>query len=361
MATNVKIAGSQKRRSKNGPLSNMTSPLRHPAATLDFHDSPRPNEVKPTVQSKEIVLYCHLCERNFVNENGMRMHLATSKDHKKKVAMQELSTHAQDLKLAALLTPGTLASTILYGHLNHTQNTLATLTYGSTEVGGYNHIPGMMGISSLYGQAGNAIKFPSQTSTELALISTDLPQPDQILNKIGTAQENSSSQKADLKHENLVPTVIPSSQQSAELESLSGHCHASEDLLKNKYLLCLYTADNIAGLSRCQNCGGDYWAVIYLLESHLTDYRFTEESTNSIPPQLLLSFQTAASRYCLLRSRVVSDRPGFVDFERWPKVLPLLWREEGSGLCLSSCARIWEPRPYSRSQIPRTFSRPCWL
>lgn len=234
----------------------MTLPLRHPAATFDSQASPRPDEVKPTVQSKETVLYCHLCERNFVNENGMRMHLATSKDHKKKVAMQELSTHAQDLKLAALLTPGTLASTILYGHLNHTQNILATPTYGSTEVGGYNHIPGMMGISSLYGQAGNAIKFPSQTSTEVALISTDLPQPDQIPNKIGTAQENSSSQKADIKHESLVPTVIPSSQQSAELESFSEHSHTSEDLLKNKYLLYLYTADNIAGLSRCQNCGG---------------------------------------------------------------------------------------------------------
>ena len=122
-----------------------------------------------------------------------------------------------------------------------------------------------MEASSLYGQAGTAITFPSRPSIEVQsqaqakgvspYVSTYLPQPDQIPIETGT----SHSQKADhSKHSKFVPTVIPFFQHAVELESLSEHCHTSEDLRKHQYLLRQYTDDDIAGLCRCENCGGDY-------------------------------------------------------------------------------------------------------
>jgi hypothetical protein len=41
----------------------------------------------------------------------------------------------------------------------------------------------------------------------------------------------------------------------ALLEGLSSHCHSPEDLLKNKYLLSLYSDADIAGLRKCEKCG----------------------------------------------------------------------------------------------------------
>lgn len=216
-----------------------------------------------------IVSYCDVCEREFINENEMQLHLATSKEHKEKDNMQKLSTQAQDLNPIALQAPSTFASTTLYGHLAHTQNTFATPTYGYTGFVDYNRMhPAMVEESSLYGQAGNATTFLSHNLTELQSqtqkrgsfpqISTPLPQPNQIPNEIGSAQDNSSRQNVDLMHKNLVPAEIPSFQQSLELESLSEQCHTSEHLFKHKYLLCPYTTGDIAGLRRCQNCRGEY-------------------------------------------------------------------------------------------------------
>lgn len=266
--------------------SNKTLSLNSAAVIQDPQPSGHGNMVNSTIQqakvavtSNEIILYCNVCEREFVNENAMRMHLATSKDHKIRVKRQKLLTHVQDLKPAASLTPGTFASSILYGHLAHTQNTLAAPAYGFTEVGDNAlQYPEMMATSSVYGRASNAMTLSSHTSTKLQSqaqkkgasphIATCMPQADRVPKSVFPAQANSSGQRIDLKHKNLVPTVIPSCQQLVELESLSEHCHTSEDLLKHKYLLCLYTADDIAGLCRCQNCQGDYWAI-YLLEDHL--------------------------------------------------------------------------------------------
>lgn len=299
--------------------SNKTLSRNSAAVTQDPQPSGHGNMANSTIQqakvavkSNEIILYCNVCERGFVHENAMRMHLATSKDHKRRVERQKLLIHVQDLKPAASLTPGTSASSILYGHLAHTQNTLAAPAYGFTEVGDSTlQYPEMMETSSLYGRASNAMTLSSHISTELQSqaqrkdasphIAACMPQADQV-QKLFTAQTNSSGQRIDLKPKNLVPTVIPSCQQLVELELLSEHCHTSEDLLKHKYLLCLHTADDIAGLCRCRNCHGDYWAI-YLLEDHLTYCRSTEEIKNSSPTQLLVSFPKAASRYCLPRSR----------------------------------------------------------
>ncbi|MCJ1463420.1 hypothetical protein MMC07_002027 [Pseudocyphellaria aurata] len=65
---------------------------------------------------------------------------------------------------------------------------------------------------------------------------------------------NHGSKKTDLVDKTVFTTVIPSLQQSAELELLSKHSHTSEDLVKRGYRLSLYTAEDIAGLSRCKNC-----------------------------------------------------------------------------------------------------------
>ena len=260
-----------------------------------------------------IVSYCDVCEREFINENEMQLHLATSKEHKEKGNMQELPTQAQDLKPVALQAPSTFESTILYGHLAYTQNTFATPTYGYTGFVDYNLMhPATVEKSSLYGQAGNATTFPSNNLTELRSqtqkrgafpqISTRLPQSNQLPNQIGSAQDNSSRQNVDLLHKNFVPAEIPSFQQLLELESLSEQCHTSEHLLKHKYLLCPYTADDIAGLCRCQNCRGEYWPIFYHLEYYLIRGRPKEEFTSSSPTHLCLPSQKATSRYCLSRS-----------------------------------------------------------
>lgn len=215
-----------------------------------------------------IVSYCDVCEREFIDENEMQLHLATSKEHKERGNMQELFTQAQDLKSIALQAPSTFASTILYGHLAHTQNTFAAPTYGYTGFVGYTLMHPATVEKSSHGQAGNATTFPSNNLTELRSqtqkrgafpqISTPLPQPNQIPNQIGSAQDNSSRQNVDLMHKNFVPAEIPSFQQSLELESLSEQCHTSEHLSEHKYLLCPYTTGDIAGLCRCQNCRGEY-------------------------------------------------------------------------------------------------------
>lgn len=240
-------------------------------------ETSKDHEAKAGIKSRGNALYCDVCEREFVSENGMQMHFETSKDHKKRVKMQKLFTHARDLKPTTAPNPSTFTSTMLYGHLAHAQNSLATPTYGFTEVGSSTLMsPRMIETSSRHGQAENAVIFPSHTSTKLQPqtqkgpsphTSILLPQLDQTPIKMGISQANSSSQMPGLKHKGLVPTMIPFYQQSIELKSLSEHCHSSEDLLKHKYLLCLFTTDDIAGLFRCQNCRGDYWAGIYLLEN----------------------------------------------------------------------------------------------
>lgn len=98
-----------------------------------------------------------------------------------------------------------------------------------------------------------------------------------------STQANHSSKRADRKDKTLFSTVIPSPQQSAELELLSKHSHTSEHLLKHGYQLCLYTADDLAGLSRCKNCKGVYWAIILIPEIHLTHCSFAEAFNNTIP------------------------------------------------------------------------------
>lgn len=274
MRTHIETSKDHKEKARRQISYTALSP-HSPSPTRDPQASRNRNKINLTVQKVEtaikpngLVLYCNICEREFVNENEMRMHLETSKDHQKLVNMQKVATHAQDLKLAASLTSGTFESTILYGHLAHPQNPLVTPTYGFTEFGGSNLMhPAMMETSSLYGQAGNIITSLSHTSTELQSQAKKMaaypqtynyvPPPDQIPPNGGNAQAKSTSQKTVLKHKNLVPTVIPSVHQSVELKSLSEHCHTSEDLLKHQYLLCLFTADDIAGLCRCQNCGGD--------------------------------------------------------------------------------------------------------
>jgi hypothetical protein len=51
---------------------------------------------------------------------------------------------------------------------------------------------------------------------------------------------------------------IPVWQRPAMLEALLKHCHSPEDLLENKYLLRPYTAEDLAGLCECKNCGSKF-------------------------------------------------------------------------------------------------------
>ncbi|KAH8799799.1 ribonuclease H-like domain-containing protein [Xylogone sp. PMI_703] len=51
-------------------------------------------------------------------------------------------------------------------------------------------------------------------------------------------------------------SVITAPQQLEVLESISWRCHSAESLLQNGYRLYQYTADEIASLRKCINCGG---------------------------------------------------------------------------------------------------------
>ena len=55
--------------------------------------------------------------------------------------------------------------------------------------------------------------------------------------------------------QNSPRAVIPGPDIKVILEDLASYCHSPEDLLRNRYRLCPYSAEDIAGLRKCRKCG----------------------------------------------------------------------------------------------------------
>ena len=55
-------------------------------------------------------------------------------------------------------------------------------------------------------------------------------------------------------------SIIPNSQHAAALGALAMHCHAPEELLKNKYIL----DSNAKGTRKCKNCNGEFQHHAYV-------------------------------------------------------------------------------------------------
>lgn len=105
---------------------------------------------------------------------------------------------------------------------------------------------------------------PTQVSTipSRRIQHTRRPEPlrqqDEIASSSTTSLVTGYSGVRNSSHKKIAWSIIDASEQPAELELLSRHCHPPEDLLKNKYLLHPYTTMDIANLRRCRNCNGKW-------------------------------------------------------------------------------------------------------
>ncbi|MCJ1246717.1 hypothetical protein MMC30_003926 [Trapelia coarctata] len=175
---------------------------------------------------------CGLCDRVFVTEKALQSHMENSKVHKKEVKRQE----KEPIK-AATLTPGTLSSTILYGHQSHGQ-AINMKNYQAASLPAFQPQAPNNGIYGAYQ--------PSH-----------LRQPDLVpagISMFSTTQHTSGEIELSFDYNGRSWSVISASEQPAQLEALKDSCHSAHDLQKNKYLLRPYGPDDIAGLRRCANC-----------------------------------------------------------------------------------------------------------
>ena len=204
------------------------------------------------------------------------MHVQNSKIHKKEVKRQRKSKRAREVNNAQLPASSTVISgtslprqqaSILTTFHTPTSGILANLM-GS---GGSSIIDtGLMGKSAPHGPGGNATSFPMQAPTGLQFPSQNgsisavnhykhLQQPEAHgISSCNTSQGTIYGNGCSFKYGNNHWSGIPASEQPTALQALSECCHSPEDLLKSRYVLCQPSADDIADLRRCKNCGSKF-------------------------------------------------------------------------------------------------------
>ena len=179
--------------------------------------------------------YCGFCDRVFVSKQALQSHVENSKVHKKEVKRQE----KQPIK-AAMLTPGTVSSTVLHGHQSHGQAINLT-----------NHQAAV--LATYQPQTLNNGIYGAYPLSRLGLPDSVTPG----IHTSSTTQQTNCEMRLGFEYQDNLWSVISTSERLDLLESLKDSCHSSYDLQKNQYLLRPYGADDIAGLRKCVNC--DSW------------------------------------------------------------------------------------------------------
>jgi hypothetical protein len=182
------------------------------------------------------VFYCNICEREFVHEAALQMHVQKSKVHKKEARRLEKSTAPTEVETTPQLVSNTvLPSTSLCGQQPPTENTAL--------------------ISS-------GVQYQPQNGNVAAVYVSTLLQQFQMKatgnSSLSVAQNTSNGDWGSFQHGRNQWSLIPIPQQSSVFEALFGHCHSFEDLQRNRYRLRPYNSDDMAGIRRCRNCGSKF-------------------------------------------------------------------------------------------------------
>jgi len=91
--------------------------------------------------------------------------------------------------------------------------------------------------------------------------TSSVSQPDAVASSSSTSQVIFNLKDRMFPNKRNRWSEIPALQQPAVLEALMRHCHSPENLLENRYLLHPYTAEDLAGLRKCKNCGGKFRGI----------------------------------------------------------------------------------------------------
>lgn len=171
---------------------------------------------------------CSACKRTFASQQSLDQHLASQAHtakcdlcHRTFRSRQAYIQHVQCSKMHKVSVPGT------------------SIVQPSES------------IQSQYPQSSNSSPAQPTDLRQLAALT-----PNSSTSHVIIHSEESSIQDVDHRW-----SVIPFPEQPAVLDALSQNCHSSNDLWTNKYRLQRYTAEDLAGLRKCRNCGGMFLRV----------------------------------------------------------------------------------------------------
>lgn len=190
---------------------------------------------------KGILTYCEVCQRRFPHEQALKMHVTNSKFHKRELPKWGEPQHTG---------PNTVLNTGSYKQQASIENALPILAYSLGTI--------VAQSTPIYWQAGDTMSWPMQPlansghpvqddSTHPISTSKDFQQ----LNAINSTPWNGN--EASFQRGDTSWSLISVAHQPELLEALLKHCHSLEDLIKNRYVLGQYSANDIARLRRCKN------------------------------------------------------------------------------------------------------------
>jgi hypothetical protein len=265
------------------------------------------------VQLRMTPSYCDVCERGFVDQAALRMHVQHSKIHKKEIRVQK---SARPLETATRLGPSAFNPThTAQGHRANTRNPFPIPTgddFGSAS-GSKDSGPVETGTFKT-----EPFCFTAENSLSVAMHSLTVSQPQFEYYKVPTAYSHGNESEARAAageyfgsgaSQNITEIIetrfycgqhgwslIPASQQRAALQALVKHCHSSADLTRNSYLLRPRNNDELSGYRKCKNCGGELCQIFQVTRANLKQRRTGKVAASSTPFSLLFSPQEAADR-----------------------------------------------------------------
>lgn len=250
--------------------------------------------------------YCDVCERGFVDQAALRMHVQHSKIHKKEIRAQK---SAQPPETATRLRPSAFKPMHTpQGHRTNTRNPFPIPTGGDLGSASGFEDSGPVETGTFKTQA---FCFAAENSLSVAMHSLTVSQPQSEYYNVPTAysHENEGGDRAVADEyfgsgasQNITEIIetrfhcgqhgwslIPASQQRAALEALLKHCHSSADLTRNSYLLRPRKNDELCGYRKCKNCGGELCQKFQVTRANLKQRRTAKGAASSTPFSLLFS------------------------------------------------------------------------